>query len=171
MITQKPSREMLEEWKAIWIKYKDVLKPNRKSGADILSYLQEQYILTEIDDEKALSVITNNVTMNEHYTEKLSKDATIIPKAFYLENSGNGIKFYLSENKDDINLWNDEITKIFVGVELSCGYYHVEGSTMLWDELCSFQGIDDIDLQNFVIVAEYINSLKRFGKLNTIIPE
>lgn len=170
MITREPTKEMLEEWKSIWEEYKDVLKPNRKSGEEVLTYLQSHYVLTEIDDENALSCISEPVKENEYFAEKLPEGTAINPRAFYLENTGCGKKFYLPENKDNTYLWGEEgIEKIFIGVELSSGVYHVEGSTMLWDELCAFQGIDEKDLQNFVVVADYINSLKRFGKLNSVV--
>ena len=119
-----------------------------------MSYLQSHYTLTEIYDENALSVISETVKMNGYLSEKLQDGSTTIPRVFYLENAKNGRKFYIPENKDDTDLLGDEITKIFVGVELSSGYYHVEGSTMLWDELSAFQGVDAKDLQNYVITAE-----------------
>ena len=40
---------------------------------------------------------------------------------------------------------------------------------MLWDELCAFQGVDEKDLENYVVVADYIRALKRFGKLDNAI--
>ena len=40
---------------------------------------------------------------------------------------------------------------------------------MLWDELLAFQGLDEKDLTKFVIVAEYINALKRFEKLDSAV--
>jgi len=41
----------------------------------------------------------------------------------------------------------------------------VEGSSMLWDELCAFQGLDAKDIENYYCVAQYISCLKRFNKL------
>ena len=70
---------------------------------------------------------------------------------------------------DHPDLWGGEITKIFVGVDLCSGFYIVEGSTMLWDELRAFQGVDEKDLGNYVVVADYISALQRFGKLESII--
>ena len=169
MITQKPTLEMLTEWKNTFEQYKDLLQPNRKSGTDLLEYLQSNYFLTEITDKKALTVISENVSRNEIYAEKLPASRLPLPKAFYLENIGNGHKFYLSENKDDPDLWGGEITKIFVGLDLCSGFYMVEGSTMLWDELRAFQGVDEKDLENYVVVADYISALKRFGKLDSTI--
>lgn len=165
MIVQQPSKEQLKEWKSTWIQYKNSLKPNRKTGLELLQYLQSKYSLTEIFDADALSVIHDNVTMNEYLSEKLPEGVSPVPRAFYLDNAGNGKKFYLPENQDDDEIWGNDITKIFVGVDLSSGFYMVEGSTMLWDELCAFQGIDEKDLQHYVIVAQYINASRRFGKI------
>lgn len=169
MITQKATPEILAEWKNIYEQYKDLLQPNRKSGTDLLNYLQSSYSLTEIRDEEVLEVISENVSRSAFLAEKLPAGQLPLPKAFYLEDIGNGHKFYLSENKDHPDLWGDEITKIFVGVDLSSGFYMVEGSTMLWDELCAFQGVDEKDLENYVVVADYISALQRFGKLDGVI--
>lgn len=116
MITRKPTKEMLNEWKATWEQYKDRLRPNRKSGAELLAYLQSHYTLTEISDKKALDVISANVTGNEYWAEKLPDGQSPDPRAFYLENTGNGQKFYLAEQKDSPDLWGDSITRILVGV-------------------------------------------------------
>lgn len=168
MITQAPSTKQLEEWKSTWLQYKERIQPNRKTGLELLEYLQSQYSLTEIFDADALDAIRYAVTMNEQRTEKLPKGTAPIPRAFYLNNSGQGKKFYLSENKDDPKIWGGDITRIFVGIDLSSGFYLVEGSTMLWDELCCFQGIDAKDLQNYVTVAQYVNALQRFGQMNLL---
>ena len=171
MIVQEPSKERLEEWKSTWMKYKELIKPNRRTGLELLEYLQRHYSLTKIFDADALDAIRYTVTMNKPLSEKLPDGVTPAPRAFYLENAGEGEKFYLPENKDDEKIWGKDITKIFVGIDLSSGFYLVEGSTMLWDELCSFQGLDEKDLQNYVIVAQYINALQRFGKMNIVVDE
>ena len=171
MITRKPTPDILAEWKNVFEQYKDLLQPNRKSGTDLLDYLQSNYSLTEITDAEVLSVILENVTNSTVFSEKLPDGQQPLPKAFYLENIGNGQKFYLSENKDPLDLWGGEIAKIFVGVDVSSGFCMVEGSTMLGDELRVFQGIDEKDLENYVVVADYINALQRFGKLDRITKE
>ena len=63
----------------------------------------------------------------------------------------------------------DEITRIFVGVDLVSVFFTVEGSSMLWDEIYAFQGIDERDLKHCVRVAQYIAALKRLGKLDSVI--
>lgn len=160
MLMQEPTPEMYREWKAVWNQYKDRLKPNRKSGQDLIDYLSEKYILTEIHDKKAADVVYFNVTMNEASAEKLAPGYVPIPKTYYVENLGNGCTLY--ENVDEIF---KNIEKIFVGIDVASGWYMVEGNSMLWDELCAFQGVDEADIQNFFCVAEYVACLKRFGWL------
>lgn len=169
MITQKPTSKTLTDWKNTFEKYKDILRPNRKSGGDLLKYLQSNYSLTEITDGEVLAVISENVSHNNFWAEKLPAGQLPAAMAFYLEDIGNGHKFYLPENKDRPDVWGDEITRIFIGVDLSSGFYMVEGSSMLYDELRAFQGIDEKDLESYVVVADYIGALKRFGKLDNIL--
>ncbi len=38
----------------------------------------------------------------------------------------------------------------------------VEGSSELWNELFAFRGLDEEDLKNYYLVAEYISCLKQF---------
>ena len=40
MITQPVTGEALAEWKALWTKNKGRLRPNRKTGAQVLEYLR-----------------------------------------------------------------------------------------------------------------------------------
>lgn len=171
MITYEPTKEMFEEWKAIWAQYKNRLRPNRKSGALLLKYLQDNYVLTEIHDKEASDAVSGNVLMNKPLSEKLPAGEKPVPKTFFLENTGNGERFSRPENKDPLDLWGGDITKIFVGIDLASGFFMVEGSTLLWDELCAFQGLDEKDLENFVCVATYINSLKRFDLLQTVLAD
>lgn len=165
MITQEPTLEMVEEWKAVWKEYKDQLKPNRKSGQELLDYLLSAYVLTEITDKTAVDVVSYNVTMNKHYAEKLPPGTEPFPKTYYVENAGSGQTLYAQRDA----LFKDT-ERIFVGIDLTTGYYLVEGSSLLWDELCAFQGLDESDLQNFACTAQYIACLQKLGKWQTVKP-
>ncbi len=166
MLMQKPALEMCEEWKSVWNQYKDRLTPNRKSGQELIDYLSKEYVLTEIHDKKAADVVRFNVTMNEVHASRLAPGAVPITKTYYVENQGNGCILY--ENVDEIF---KDLEKIFVGIDVATGWYTVEGSSMLWDELCAFQGVDEVDIQNFYCVAKYIDCLKRFGWLQKMLCE
>ena len=168
MLTQKPTPELLEKWKHVWNQYKNRLKPNRKTGQELLDYLSQKYVLTEIHEKKAIDAVYLTVTMNQPFAEKLPDGAVPSPKAFFLENTGNGKIFYKNENKDSKEIWGGDITKIFIGIDTVSGFFMVEGSTMLWDELYAFQGIDEADIQNPYCVFQYISCLKRFHMLNDI---
>lgn len=167
MITQRPTKEMLESWKSVWNEYKDKIKPNRKSGGEIVEYLKSKYVLQMVDDEKMRRGVALSVTENAPFAEKLPKGEKPKPILFLINNvSGNEILF--KEEKKETSLWGKDLDAIFVGIDLSSGYFTVEGSSFLWDELCAFQGVDEKDLKNYVCVAQYVNALKRFGKLNII---
>lgn len=152
MITQKPTEKELAYWKKLWLQYRDKLTPDRKSGRELLSYLQAHYVLTP--EPLGKDVISENVMKNEFFRQKLPAGKFPEPKAYFLENAGEGQKFY--QHPDPPGLWGDVQPRIFVAVDLASGCFQVEGSTRLWDELCAFQGLDAMDLQNYVVTACYL---------------
>lgn len=58
------------------------------------------------------------------------------------------------------------IYPILLGIDMASGCYQVEGSALLWDELCAFQGLDKMDIQNPYCVWQYIDCLRRFPQKN-----
>ncbi len=157
MIFGPASKEMVCEWRKTHAKFKDKLHPNRKSGKEVLEYLQNKYLLNEINEKKAFNAVCETVLNNEFQKQKLPSDSQPEPKTFILKNEGNGKTIY--DNQEDI--W--ESCPIFIGVDLSSGYVQVEGSCLLYDEIFAFQGIDEFDMENCVRVAEYINCIKKFN--------
>lgn len=157
MMTQEPTPAMLAEWRKIHAQYHNCLRPNRKSGQELLEYLSEKYILTEIHDPEYLDVITYNVTMNAHFAEKLPDGKAPLPKAFFIKNEGAGTSLYLEQDE----IFRD-VKNIFVGIDLHSGCFFTEGSSLLWDELCAFQGLDEHDLQNCFLVAMHVLARRKF---------
>ncbi|MCL2368700.1 MAG: hypothetical protein FWC72_06860 [Oscillospiraceae bacterium] len=164
MLRQEPTPEMIAEWKIVWQTYKDKLRPNRKSGADIVTYLTDNYPLRELHDKSATQVIIDNVVLNAYSAEKIPNGMVPSAVTFFVENIAAGKKLY--DEPDELRGGS----AIFVGVELASGYYHVEGSSLLWDELCAFQGLDETDIENFFCVAQYIEAIKQFGLYDEILP-
>jgi hypothetical protein len=158
MLMHEPTPEMIKEWKAIWREHKDKLCPNKKSGDEIVKYLVSKYPLKELLDEHATKMIIDTVMSNDHITEKIPKGITPTAVAFLIENRDEGRMLY--EKQEEI--WNS--CDIFVGIELASGYYQVEGSSFLWDELCAFQGLDKRDIENFFCVAQYVYAIEKFGR-------
>lgn len=165
MLTVEATPEMLSEWRAVWRKYHDRLTPNRKSGAELVRYLSERYTLNETRDASALDAIRQNVLLNMPFAEKLPQGAEPSPVAYFVENKGAGAALYVSRPK----LYAD--MPVFVGVDLASGMYQVEGSELLWDELCAYQGLDARDIENCFCVAQYIYALRRLDRLKEVIGE
>lgn len=171
MISSKPTKEQIDNFKSIFEQYKDKLEPNRKSGRELEKYLRGKYILTPIEDKRAANVVRLNVTRNKPFAEKLPKGKEPMPVVFYVENKGEGSRLYHPENQDDKTFCDGVYKKIFVGIDLESSYYTVEGSSLLWDELCAFIGLDEKDLTNFVCVANYITALKHTGLLQNVVDD
>lgn len=158
MLTHKAKKAEIAEWKKTFESYKGLLQPNRKSGGEIARYLCERYPVRPIFEEKALDVVRENVAENEHFRKKLSEGALPHPVTFFVERSATGGRLY--EDKEEIF---KDVEEIFVGIDLETGYFCVEGSGELYDELIAFRGLDDRDLENFYLVAEYVAAAQKFG--------
>ena len=163
MLMQKATPEMIEMWKEVWNDYKDKLRPNRKSGKEVVEYLKNKYFLEELHDDNAKQVVINNILYNKPYADRLPVGVEPSAVTFIVKNKDNG-KF-LYKNQDKIFKGNN----IFVGVDLETGFFCVEGSSYLWDELYIFRGLDEKDIQNYFCVGEYISCLKKFGLLESIV--
>jgi len=158
MITGPASKEQLKEWHAVHALFKDKLKPNRKSGREVLEFIKNKYPLEEVNDEMYLKVVADNVSSSDFLKKRLPNGLEVRPVAFIVKNEGLGKALY--DNCEEI--WDD--CPVFVGIDLTTGYVHIEGSCALYDEIFAFQGIDEFDLENCVRVADYVNCIKKFDK-------
>lgn len=163
MLMEKATPKMIEEYKETWNEYKDKLRPNKKSGKEVVEYLKDKYILEELHDDNARLTVIENVLYNNPYAEKLPMGAKPHAVTFAVKSEGNG-KF-LYEGQDEIFRG----INIFVGVELESGFFCVEGSSLLWDELYAFRGLDEKDIQNYFCVGEYISCLKKYGLFQSVL--
>lgn len=154
---------MITQWKDTYDTYKSRLKPNQKPASEIVAYLTRTYPATELTNETVQQVAVDNIILNECHSRKLPAGKTPVPKVFLIEKTGAGT--YLYENQDDVF----KGTRIIVGIDLETAYFMVEGSSLLWDELFAFRGLDKDDLQNFYLVAEYISCLQKSGTLNSVL--
>lgn len=67
MLIQEATPQMIKAWKDIWNEYKDKLRPNRKSGDEVVEYLTRKYPLKELRDDKAIRVVVDNVLNNKQF--------------------------------------------------------------------------------------------------------
>ena len=156
VLMQEVTPELIEQWKVIYAKYKPLLKPNRKPSTDVITYITNKYPAKEVTDEKLLQVVLDNVLANECFAEKLPVNKHPVAVCYSIDKVGVGKLLYQKQ---------DEIFRdmtIFVGIELETGFFYVEGCSELWDELFAFRGLDEKDLNNFYLVAEYIACLGKF---------
>ena len=152
MLMQEPTEEMIEEWQEIYNKSKDNLKPNKKDSLEIIKYLKANYTVVEIENTKLEKVVYDNIVLNEHSNQKLCGKNPII-RLFEVTDKS------LYEKQDNIF----KGIKIIVGIELHTSYIFVEGSSYLYDELMAFTGLDDKDITNYFLVAQYIKCKEKFN--------
>lgn len=157
MLMQEPTPEMVRSWKETYKTFRPGLKPNRKPIQDVIAYLKENYPVRERTEQNILQVVTENVTRNEYSAHKIPPGKPPLAQVFQIENTGTGKNLY--ENQDEIF----KGCTIIVGFELESGYFMVEGSSQLWDELFIYRGLDEDDLNNYYLVAEYVACVKKSG--------
>lgn len=155
MLMQEPTPEMVKSWKETYDTYRPKLRPNNKPMPDVIAYLKENYPVIERTEQNILLVIIDNVTLNEYSAHKIPPGKIPLPQVFQIKNTGTGKNLY--ENQDEIF----KGCTIIVGFELESGYFMVEGSSQLWDELFVFRGLDEDDLNNYYLVAEYVACVKK----------
>ncbi len=136
MLTTKPTTEMLLEWKRLHEEYRPKLTPNRKSGAQVDGYFREKYPHTPMDSEELREMIAAEILENPHHAEKLLPDTKP------------DVRCYLSGD-------------VLVGIDLVTGHIHAESEdtekmAKLYDALFLYRGLDEKDLENAFLTAEYV---------------
>ncbi len=165
MLTRKITPELVRQWKDVAETYRPLLNPNKKTGSEICSYLTGKYSVRELRADSLRDVVEDNIHSNECHARKMPADTIPKVSGFLIDNTGMGK--YLYENQDEMFRGN----AILAAVELHSAYVLVEGSSLLWDELCAFRGLDEEDLANYYQVAEYVACLKRFDLLDSVLAQ
>ena len=159
MQTTLSTEEDVARWKRIYSEYRPLLKPNRISGAELYDYLDSRYPLLPLEDERANQMVNDNIRHNAFFACQLPAGTLPDPVCCVIEPVGSGGALYRAQ---DAVFFGCEI---IVGIDLVSGYFLVEGSSALWDELTAQRGLNETDLENVYCVAEYISCLSRFGLL------
>jgi len=136
MLTTAPTSEMIAEWKRIFEEYHSVLTPDRKSGIEVDRYFREKYPYQLFDNSEFRQIAALNITENEYFRRKLPKDT--LPD----------IQSYKTVN-------------VLVAIDLCTGEFHIESENIedvipIHDDLFVYRGLDEEDLRNFFLVAEYV---------------
>ena len=163
MQTTPPTRQDLTRWKQVYAEYRPQLVPNRISGAALYAYLESHYPLLMQEDPRARSLVTQNIFANESLARQLPEGRSPEPVCVVIEPVGAGLALYRAQDAVF------EGCEILVGIDLVSGYFLVEGSSLLWDELYAHRGLNEGDLDNVYSVAEYIACLTRFDMLVAVL--
>jgi len=159
MQTTQPTAQDIVRWKQLYAKYQPRLKPNRISGTELYAYLESRYPLLPREDARAKRVVIANILENDCFASALPSGTSPDPVCCTIARAGSGEALYRAQEE----VFSD--CDIFVGIDLVSGYFLVECSGLLWDELYAQRGLTETDLSNYYSVAEYISCLKRFNLL------
>lgn len=154
MDMEEASKEMIKA-NEIYNKYKDKIRPNKKSGLDIIKYLENNYSVTELENEDLEGAISFNIKSDEFYSNKLNGENPII-RVFKINNIGRGKELYKKQEK----VFQGK--EIVVGIELKTSFIFVEGSNYLYEELIAYIGLDKEDMKDYYLVSQYIKCKEKF---------
>ncbi|HIS03449.1 MAG TPA: hypothetical protein IAA75_06045 [Candidatus Pullichristensenella avicola] len=124
----------------------NVPPPCRRSGAELLSWLEARYRLLPLTSEKALSVARENVLFNPPLREKLSPGQAPRPVAFALPGRGR-------------RGW-----PAMVFLDLASGWFFVENDGELRDRLTAAKGLDAENAKNPWLVGNYARCIALYGE-------
>ncbi|MEG0526987.1 MAG: hypothetical protein RR531_05670 [Longicatena sp.] len=157
MFMRPATKEDVQSWKEIFEQYHRLITPSRKSAREMIAYLQEKYGCISFENEEWQQAIQKEVLMNEHNLEKVQPNTPMCVQLYQLED--NASSHHVFEQRAEVF----KESEIFVGVEMNSGYLHIEGSDVLYDELFVYQGLDEQDIKNPFLVAQYVELCHKFA--------
>lgn len=136
MITRELTSQDISDMKRTFEKYRSSLVPCRKTGAEVDAYFRSRYSFEPFNNSDFIKIVEANISENGFLPEGACPD----------------IRSY-------------RIGDIFVGIDLSSGEFHVEAEDIdrvipVYDDLFVYRGLGKDDLNNFVLVAEYVRLTK-----------
>jgi len=174
--------DIINQWKKTYEEYRQLLKPNRKSIDEILEYIKLKYPVEEDTSDKARKVVEKSVLYN-YYSKRLSENDTMLSiVVLRVKNEDNAVQLYENQVSEHIEFMDKmkktikdfkpfsfEPIPIIIEAERKSGYIFVEGSQGLSEEITMIQGLDSDELKNYYLLANYINVLKKYRKLDDVI--
>jgi len=174
--------DVIKEWKKTYEEYGPLLKPNRKSINEILEYIKFKYPVIEYTSYKARKVVEKNMLNN--YGKRLTENHdTLDIVVLRVKNEDNAVRLYENQAIEHIEFMDKmkktiinfkpypfiPIPTIIIGAERKSGYILVEGSQEISEDITMIQGLDSDELKNYYLVANYIETLKKYSKLCDVI--
>lgn len=160
-----PTMDDIREWKLIYDQYKEKLKPNRKTGLEVIEYLKANYCLKNEHADEIKQMVVSNIIYNKCLFGFIPEKDDLKPIAYTVLNENNGKHLYQRRARVYKGC------QIIVGIELITGFVLVEGSDELLDDIVAFQGLSEYDLGNYYKVANYIRCLSKSNLLSKVLEE
>ncbi len=141
MLTTAPTEEMIAQWKRLHSENRRAMRPNRKSGAELDAYFRGAYACRPCASKKLERVVTETILQNKIYKEKLPQGEQPQVKTYAVEGA-------------------------YVAIDIASGFFHVESENTalmerIYDDLFVFRGLDEQDLDNYFLVAQYLQLAAR----------
>ena len=136
MLTTEPPSEMNAEWKRIFDDNYSVMKPNRKTGYEVDYYFRQNYPYHLSDNTDFQKIAYLNITQGSSF-----------------ENVPVDIHYYQTGN-------------VLVAIDLHTGGFYIESENIeevipIHDDLFVYRGLDEEDIENYFLVAEYVTLCKK----------
>lgn len=136
MITKELTSQDISDMRRIFEKYRPSLVPCRKTGAEVDAYFRSRYSFEPFNDSNFIKMV----------------EAGILENGFLPEGTRPDIRSY-------------RMGDTLVGIDLSSGEFHIEAEDIdkvvsVYDDLFVYRGLGKDDLDNFVLVAEYVRLTK-----------
>ncbi len=138
MLTSEPTAEMISEWQKLYNENRHKMKPNRKSGLEIDTYFRQKYQYIAINDKDFEVAVTENILLNDFNKLKLKNGES--PR----------IKMY-------------RVDDVYVAIDVISGFFQIESENLtlmsqIYDDLFLFRGLDEMDLENFFLVGQFLRT-------------
>lgn len=166
--------EKLREVEDLFVKYSSILKPNRKSVAEIVEYIKAKYPVEEDSSFKAKRIVEINV-LNNFSKDKEAKEIPLKITVLNIKNEDTAKVLYDFQEQEYLEFiykmkhvsanfegYPFKSSPIRIGAEENSDYMFIEGSRLLADEITIFRGLDEEELRDKYLVANYVKTLKKY---------
>ncbi len=165
--------EKIKEVDEVFDRYAPILKPNRKLVSEIISYIKGKYPTEEGDHNRIRDIVIENVLANFDQVNESSELEVVV---INIKNEGTAELLYknqelehkavVSKMKSAFKDYEEHPFKymqISIWAEIKTDYLSFHGSQLLADEITICRGLDDIELKNRFLVANYVKTMQRYN--------
>jgi len=138
MLTREPTLHMIREWQRIFQENKDTLSPGRRSGEEVEAYFCEKYQPEKLLHPAFARIAEENLLQNDHSRNKLPP-----------------------WRSPEISVYGMDHPSVLIAIDRVTGFFQIESSdtarmSEIYDDLFLFRGLDEQDLENCFLTAQYI---------------